>query len=396
MWLMTLAVVAVWGCTESRPPASSPSTFESKTLALPSDFVAVPLEEESPTIVEPQPCAERVEITWLGVTTYALSYLFEGRRVRILLDHQINGAYYQEVMATLGFEALDYVVIGHNHFDHTGDCLEQGDLLCGGALVTSGAPELEWEGAPYEQLAVGTYGAKALGPHRACASLDVTRCQGLWSLDGVQRFELTDIGLTITAFPSAHSVVLPILDDEREHPTDDEPDPYSYIFEFPAERQACRTSMLWASSTLSNAPYLSYVETLVSESQSYTFDYAALVDEALALHGQPITYWAFAAASLPGVEAWSLWANRILPSAWSNHHHGAESAEYFPDLHLPGPAELSLRDIEWLEAARVGDSAFLPLDDWWTTVELHEGKARLLPERRAELQEAFRARLTPR
>ena len=34
--------------------------------------------------------------------------------------------------------------------------------------------------------------------------------------------------------------------------------------------------MLWASSTLSDAPYLSYVETLVSESQSYTFDYAAL------------------------------------------------------------------------------------------------------------------------
>ena len=112
--------------------------------------------------------------------------------------------------------------------------------------------------------------------------------------------------------------------------------------------------VLWASSTLSDAPYLSYVETLVSESQSYTFDYAALLDEALALHGQPITYWAFAAASLPGVEAWSLWANRIAPRAWSNHHHGSDSAEYFPDLH-PGPPDLSLGDVTWLESAQVGD-----------------------------------------
>ena len=98
------------------------------------------------------------------------------------------------------------------------------------ALVTSGAPELEWDGAPFKELAVGAYGAKAIGPHLVCESLDLTRCRGLWSLDGVQRFELEDVGLTVTAFPSAHSVVIPILDDEREHPTDDEPDPYSYIF----------------------------------------------------------------------------------------------------------------------------------------------------------------------
>ena len=129
------------------------------------------------------------------------------------------------------------------------------------------------------------------------------------------------------------------------------------FFEFPAQDPGCRTSMLWASSTLADAPYLSYVETLVSESQSYTFDYAALLDEALALHGQPITYWAFAAASLPGVEAWSLWANRIAPRAWSNHHHGSDSAEYFPDLHLPGPPDLSLGDVTWLESAQVGDSS---------------------------------------
>ena len=224
----------------------------------------------------------------------------------------------------------------------------------------------------------------------------MTRCRGLWSLDGVQRFELEDVGLTVTAFPSAHSVVIPILDDEREHPTDDEPDPYSYIFEFPAQDPGCRTSMLWASSTLADAPYLSYVETLVSESQSYTFDYAALLDEALALHGKPITFWAFAAASLPGVEAWSLWANRIAPRAWSNHHHGSDSAEYFPDLHLPGPPDLSLGDVTWLESAQVGDSKLLPLDDWWTTVELNDGKARLLPTRRSELQQAFRERLLPR
>ena len=382
-------------CTDRKSTPAQPPPFEGKELALPPGFI-VPVTPESPPDVSPEPCAERVEITWLGVTTYAVSYAFEGRTVRILLDHQINGTYYRDVLSVLGFEDVDYVVIGHNHFDHTGDCLEQGDLLCGGALVTSGTPELEWDGAPFKELAVGAYGAKAIGPHLICESLDVTRCRGLWSLDGVQRFELEDVGLTVTAFPSAHSVVIPILDEEREHPTDDEPDPYSYIFEFPAQDPGCRTSMLWASSTLSDAPYLSYVETLVSESQSYTFDYAALLDEALALHGQPITYWAFAAASLPGVEAWSLWANRIAPRAWSNHHHGSDSAEYFPDLHLPGPPDLSLGDVTWLESAQVGDSKLLPLDDWWTTVELNDGKARLLPTRRSELQQAFRERLLPR
>ena len=80
------------------------------------------------------------------------------------------------------------------------------------------AHRAEWDGAPFKELAVGAYGAKAIGPHLVCESLDLTRCRGLWSLDGVQRFELEDVGLTVTAFPSAHSVVIPILDDEREHP----------------------------------------------------------------------------------------------------------------------------------------------------------------------------------
>ena len=145
-----------------------------------------------------------MEITWLGVTTYAVSYAFEGRTVRILLDHQINGTYYRDVLSVLGFEDVDYVVIGHNHFDHTGDCLEQGDLLCGGALVTSGTPELEWDGAPFKELAVGAYGAKAIGPHLICESLDVTRAVA--SGRSMVRFELEDVGLTVTAFPSAHSV----------------------------------------------------------------------------------------------------------------------------------------------------------------------------------------------
>ena len=53
-------------------------------------------------------------------------------------------------------------------------------------------------------------------------------------------------------------------------------------------------------------------------------------------------------------------------------------AQYFPDLHLPGPPDLSLGDVTWLESAQVGDSKFLPLDDWWTTVELNDGTSTAL------------------
>ena len=65
-------------------------------------------------------CEKGVNITWLGVTTYAIEYEFNGKPVKILLDHQINGAYFDEVMTNLETESLDLVFVGHNHFDHTG------------------------------------------------------------------------------------------------------------------------------------------------------------------------------------------------------------------------------------------------------------------------------------
>ena len=397
LWVM-LTSLSGFGCNDDKR-SPSVETPESEPPSAPIPTLLPPINAPilgAPAAPEPGPCTDEVEITWLGVTTYALSYEYLGRKVRVLLDHQINGAYYHDVMATLGFDTVDYVVIGHSHFDHTGDCIEQGDLLCGGALVTSGSPALGWDGAPYESLAVGGYGAMALGPHRTCEDLDATRCRGLWSLDGVQEFELADVGLKVIAFPSAHSVIVPYLDDEREHPTDDEPDPYSFIFEFPAERSECRTSMLWASSTLSASPYLSYTETLEVDGTQHVFDYRSLLIEALRLHEGAITYWTFAAAGLPGRAEWSLWADHITPFAWSNHHHGQNSAEYFPDLHLPGPADLALSDTPWLSQQEPGGPRWLPLDDWWTTVVLRGGTATLRPDRRNALQSDFRARVGAR
>ena len=112
-------------------------------------------------MVEPEPCAERVEITWLGVTTYAVSYAFEGRTVRILLDHQINGTYYRDALSVLGFEDVDYVVIGHNHL--TIPAIVSSKATCSVAVPWSPVAHRSRVGwRTFEELAVGAYGARPL------------------------------------------------------------------------------------------------------------------------------------------------------------------------------------------------------------------------------------------
>ncbi|MBT6490228.1 MAG: hypothetical protein HOK97_10735 [Deltaproteobacteria bacterium] len=340
-------------------------------------------------------CGSTVNITWLGVTTYALSYEYNSKSVTVLLDHQLNAAYYDQVLETLEFDALDYVFVGHNHFDHTGRCTAQGDILCDLALASTDSSNIPWEGAPYDVYAMEKYGAKVVAPFGLCETLDETQCLGIWSMDGAQRFSLDDIGLNVIAFPSAHSNAFGELDYQREHPGNADADPFSFILEFPARDSSCQASLLWTSSTLSQAPYLQYTETLEHDDATWTFDYQALLVDAMALReNKPLTYWTFYAHDLPDAAAWSQWANPIQPKAWSNHHHGIGSSIYFPDLHMPflgssqgGPAEAP--QSPWITQTTNSGPEFIPLNSYWETVELRDGEAFHVHERQIELSERF-------
>ena len=342
------------------------------------------------------PCGNPVQVTWLGVTTYAIQYEHQGQSVRILLDHQINGAYFDEVMSNLEFDSVNYVFIGHNHFDHTGHCQDQNDLLCEVTLAAYGEPEMPWVGAPFIENAHTRYGARIIAPHALCDSLAESSCTGLWAMDGVQKFTLDDIGLTVTAFPSAHSEEFSELDYQREHPQDNEPDPFTFILEFPASDATCHSSLLWANSTLTKEPYLNYTETLEHDDQAWSFDYQSLLQEAMSLRGnKPITYWTFWGDTIPQ-PAWQQWADIILPETWSNHHHGIETSAYFPDLHrefpghgLGGPA--AEPNATWAEDDSM--TPFLALDDYWDTVKLENGQATLDLDKQAELFSSFQTRI---
>lgn len=345
---------------------------------------------------EPPACGHPVSVTWLGVTTYAISYEYNSQNVSILLDHQLNAAYYDEVLETLGFPKLDYVFVGHNHFDHTGRCTAEGDILCDLALASTDEPDLPWVGAPFDSYAMEKYGAKIVAPYGLCTDQAEQDCQGLWPMDGAQRFSLDDIGLEVIAFPSAHSNAFGELDYQREHPADEEADPFSFIFEFPADDTTCQSSLLWASSTLGDAPYLEYTETLVHNETDVIFDYQALLEEAMSLReGKPITYWPFYAHDLPDRLAWDQWANRIQPKSWSNHHHGTGSHSFFPDLHVSFPdsplgGPLDSPVAPWLEETEVD---FIPLQSYWQTIELRDGQAASLPERQRDLSGDFAQRV---
>ncbi len=343
-------------------------------------------------------CGSPIQVTWLGVTTYALEYEYQGETVRILLDHQINGAYYDEVMTNLEFDSVNYLFIGHNHFDHTGHCSEKGDVLCEVTLAAYGEPEMPWLDAPFIDDAHQRYGAHIVAPFALCDALDEQNCTGLWAMDGVQKFTLNDIGLTVIAFPSAHSQEFGELDYAREHPEDNEPDPFTFILEFPATDTTCHSSFLWANTTLTKEPYLNYTETLSRDDESWSFDYQELLLEAMALRGnKPITYWTFWGDTLPQ-QAWQQWADIIVPQSWSNHHHGIESSAYFPDLHraFPGHARggtLAEPNGTWIDTSADAVTPFLPLGSYWTTVTLSNGKATLDSQKQAELFQTFQARI---
>lgn len=340
-------------------------------------------------------CGNPVSITWLGVTTYAISYEYNSKTVAILLDHQLNGASYDQVMETLEFSKLDYVFVGHNHFDHTGRCTDQGDILCDLALASTDTPAIAWEGAPYDIYAAEKYGAKIIAPYGLCTELSEQSCRGLWSMDGVQQFSLEDVGLRITAFPSAHSNALGELDYQREHPTDGGADPFSFIIDFPASDPSCQSSLLWTSSTLSDAPYLEYTETMEHNDTDWTFDYQALLEEAMLLReNKPLTYWTFYAHDLPDDSAWEQWASHINPQTWSNHHHGTGSSVFFPDLHLPFPGSplggpRDAPQASWIDDTTADGVQLIALDSYWQTIELRDGKATSLAERQIELSNRF-------
>lgn len=214
-------------------------------------------------------------------------------------------------------------------------------------------------------------------------------------MDGVQEFSLEDIGLRVTAFPSAHSNTVGELDYLREHPTDGAADPFSFIIEFPAIDSSCQSSLLWTSSTLGDSPYLEYTETLEHNENEWTFDYQALLEEAMLLRdNKPLTYWTFYAHDLTDASAWDQWASRINPQAWSNHHHGTESSVFFPDLHLPFPGSpfggpLDSPQASWIADTNTDVVQLIGLDSYWQTIELRDGKATSLPERQIELSDRF-------
>ena len=345
------------------------------------------------------PCGNPVQITWLGVTTYAIQYEYEGETVRLLLDHQINGAYFDEVMANLEFDSVNYAFIGHNHFDHTGHCSEQGDVLCEVSLAAYGEPEVPWISAPFAELGQGRYGAHIVGPTGICANLADDECTSLWAMDGVREMLLEEAGLRVLAFPSAHSQEFGELDYVREHPEDNEPDPFTFIFEFPAADKSCQSSLLWANSTLTKSPYLDYTESLSRDGEEWSFDYRALLQQAMSLRdNKPITYWAFWGDQLPE-SAWQDWVDIVRPKTWSNHHHGIQSSTYFPDLHTPFPGSplggpQAEPRTEWIDIDTNAAVVFLPLRHYWDTVELKDASASLNTPKQVELYTSFQERVT--
>jgi hypothetical protein len=356
--------------------------------------IAPPHADEPSTDGE---CAATAQVTWLGVTNYVIRYPYQGRTISIFLDHQINGHEYGSVLNALDIEHPDLVVIGHDHFDHNGECLSEGRWFCTAVQWKTGSPETPWKSSPVATLPNGRHAPLLLAPYGICARSGDTTCMPTLAEHGRRTYDLPKLGLRITIVPSVHSLIYGWPDTERDLPEEGGLDTYTFLFEFPAAHRRCRPSMLWANSTFQEEPFLDFNQTLETQTGTITLNYRHLLEEAVATLGKRrVGLWATYAHHLPSPEALSQWMNVIRPLSWTNHHHGTESSTYFPELAttFPGHPLGGPKDdptSPWLPKATLEDSRFLPLEDYWQTFDLTTQGAALNPLETDLMRKKFRA-----
>lgn len=269
----------------------------------------------------------------------------------MLLDTQFSSSEVDDVLSTLGMDGgqLDYIFIGHMHFDHTGDCVG-----C----------------APFWEIAA-EQNATVVGPSRACLqTFDGTPCVPLFAGNAPIDIELPGSGLKITAIPVAHST-------GDRGPPGGTPDPFAYLFEFPGEEESPIT-LLYGDSNRYDG--ISYTER--------NLDYTGLLLEAVEPYRtNGITMWTFMEWMQDTPEYWEEWAEIINPKAFGNHHTGSGVQAYFPRLRTPFSGD-PYGGSTWLReyfggegSGRFSNTTLLLFDDFFSTHLISSNEPPRLVER---------------
>ena len=394
IFLSALLATASTSCSESKKTGPVPPA----ALVHPQDRLYK--TQEPPPADAAVACTAAVELTWLGVTNYVARYEFDGKRRNLFLDHQINGHEYEALLHTLEISGPDLVVIGHDHFDHTGECFSEGDWLCQLAKAAGMGPETDWKSTPISQLPNGKTAPLLLAPSSICNRANDTPCTATRAVDGVQRYRYPKLGLTITVIPSAHSVIFGSPSKERPATGASGEDAYTYLIEFPAETEACRPTLLWANSLFQLPPSIDFKQVLSSPTGPLELNYRDLLEKALTSLGtKRVDLWTVYAYDLVEPQLLTPWLTTVRPHAWTNHHHGAGSAGYFPELARPFDGDplggaAGEPQSPWLPGATLPGSAFLPLEQYWDTFEIRAGRVNLNPDLSTTLRERFRVKFS--
>ena len=392
--VLTLVLSALPGC--QRTPSSGPRPTD--------DLVLRQFEKKDSHFktdeVDQSQCESKVDLTWVGITNYVARYTFEGKKLAVFLDRQLNGYEYGNLLTTLDISGPDLVIIGHDHFDHTGECLSEGDWLCQLARLAGLGPRGSWQSGPIATQPDGDPIPLLLGPTSICARSDPSPCTPANALEGLMHLRYPKLGLDITVIPIAHSVIFGSPDPERSPPGEGGDDAYGFLIQFPGETAQCRPTLLWTNSLFQYAPSLDFRQSVDTDGQPTELNYRQLLEEALLPLGQRrVDLWATYAYELEEPHLLKPWLSSIRPHAWTNHHHGVDSQAFFPELthefdgHPLGGSQHEPAS-PWLLKASPAGTEFLPLAHYWDTFQIKAGQTRLLPEASDRLRREFYERST--
>jgi hypothetical protein len=321
-----------------------------------------------------------VDLTWLGVTSFFVRYRHGGRTVKLLLDAHMDGSIVRPVLDDLlgsGGE-LDYMFVGHNHFDHTGLCGSgaQEELLRKALGI-----DYAFTCVPFQDLA-SNYSMRVVGPKRMCDLVhEGTSCTPLIPRpESLTVLELDEVGLRVTAVPAKHSMNV-----SRGAPGCSDPlacpDTHGYLFEFAGETPNCGSSFYWQDSINSVGP--PYLE----GTGSGQLDYARLLKMAFQRSDPRVTFMAIPSNFVLNEAAWTEFAAVVRPRYHASIHTGLcseiscdlSASKDYPHLAapFPGDADPHGNDV-WFSGAKVPASnidagystPFLNISDYFDTIRL--------------------------
>lgn len=318
---------------------------------------------------------------------YFVRYWYNGKEVKLLLDDQISKDYtrkaFDDVLGANG--KLDYIFIGHMHFDHDGEC----PLHL--PLNFKREPLDSLNCFPFQEQAAN-YSAKVVAPLYGCKlTKPGTNCTAvLPSPTSPQVLDFPEIGLRVTAIPNAHSYLGPLAPGRGAPGCDGGitglacPDAFAYLFEFPGEtgsQKECASSFFWANTAHDRKPFL--------EGNSETGDpslaplnYSQLLKQGFSQQAFVRSIlMAFPGHFLPDEQAWQEWAQIVRPLYHTTHHHGDIFDGLWPDLpsKLRGGFEgLGSPNATWLPSAEIPAAGafpaykptFLPQKDFFNTFRM--------------------------